>query len=165
MSAWRARAAASTPDRSASQREVPLGSAPVLHLAKALQEDATEPPAAPRLSLTQLSRAATSLHRPRCWLRAGQRPGRIYERLSAATIRRWRRTGSRISGGIECALAGRIDNKTGQEDDGKHGRWRTASRGSRGPRLRLLRRRMAEPQFHVLAARALPRLRRARSCA
>ena len=43
-------------------------------------------------------------------------------------------------------------------------RWRAAACGGRGPSLRLLRRRMAEPQSCALAARALSRLRRSRTC-
>ena len=42
-------------------------------------------------------------------------------------------------------------------------RRRAAARGGRGPRLRLLRRRMAEPQLRALAAGPLPWLRRARA--
>ena len=96
-----------------------------------------------------------------CWRRRAPPPAAVLDLLSrhkaghrgAAAAGQRRLVGRGLAGLLRRA--------------GRHRRvrWRSAARRGRGPRLRLLRRRMAEPQLRALAARPLPRLRWRRSCA
>ena len=77
-------------------------------------------------------------------------------------VRDRRADAAAVFGGI-CAAAGLAAG--GRAGGHRRVRWRIAARPSRGSRIRLLHRGMAEPQPRALAAGALSRLRRWRSCA